>query len=949
MAGGYNGPVMAKRERKATINRREFIAGASAAAVGATLPGLAHAGVAAGRVAGEAGSLGKAVPSFSFGESAWSTNPALRAAATAVSGIPLGGIGAGSVEIRADGYFHDWLIFNMGSWAPDRPKDEQGGDPSMGPGALSLYLWCRPKGGEPQMRRLGTREDQNDLYSLGWVKNVREITFDGRMPTARLEYHDDSLPVEVNGLFFSPFVPLDDRTSGTPGFHATFTLRNKSHQTVDVSLTALLNNPLAWGHARRDLHNTVKSNGGTTSLVYRTSSTGPRLSTVGSMAMAMTGGAHSWIVGEFAPHLWNGAWENSRGFGYCQETFLRGLRANGKLPSLAGDQCPNDLLVGYVSDMSSADKRAVLDRLGQYPVFRSLADRIREVEPHFVDDPQLLDQYLSECKRRIDDWSGKDRSGGSWGSGALCSSITLKPGETKTIKLDLAWHFPHHFSADGPEMGHMYEHWFADAEAVVDDLVRKHDVHQEVTTQFAENLFNTNLPVELPCAWSAQLSTLVKCSWWIKNGRFAIWEGLGCCGFHTTDITYQGSFGILALFPELQKRQMLMGAAYQRQDGRVHHFFSPDLMHVDNGFDRVDMNPQTVMMVCRDYLWTGDEDYLKTMWPVVVKAMASSARLDSDGDGLPDTDTRRNTYDQWDFVGTPSYISSLWLGALAAGVAIADALGERGMSEQWGATYHKALKSFDSKLWNGEYYSLWVNGDDRDECCMSDQLSGSWFGSLSGFMREHPSHHAEALAAVVRHNFSPELGLWNATYPAGRKPKFRTFMNAQATACWTGIEYAMASMLMHFGRFEDGLAIVRCVHDRYSRAGRNWNHTECGDHYYRAMASWATLLAATGFSVDATEQKLTFAPPIQGEIAGPWFASTAYGRFSRTKNTLEFTCLAGSVPLSKIGMGFHAKSVTVNGRAVAQTSEGGTATLKQPVNLKAGSKVKVEFTNRGTV
>ena len=34
------------------------------------------------------------------------------------------------------------------------------------------------------------------------------------------------------------------------------------------------------------------------------------------------------------------------------------------------------------------------------------------------------------------------------------------------------------------------------------------------------------------------------------------------------------------------------------------------------------------------------------------------------------------------------------------------------------------------------------------------------------------------------------------------------------------------------------------------RAGRFWNHVECGDHYYRAMSSWAVLLGATGFKID---------------------------------------------------------------------------------------------------
>ena len=38
------------------------------------------------------------------------------------SGLPLGGLGTGSVEIRPDGYFHEWQVFNAGAWAPGQPE-----------------------------------------------------------------------------------------------------------------------------------------------------------------------------------------------------------------------------------------------------------------------------------------------------------------------------------------------------------------------------------------------------------------------------------------------------------------------------------------------------------------------------------------------------------------------------------------------------------------------------------------------------------------------------------------------------------------------------------------------------------------------------------------------------------------------------------------------------------
>ena len=95
-----------------------------------------------------------------------------------------------------------------------------------------------------------------------------------------------------------------------------------------------------------------------------------------------------------------------------------------------------------------------------------------------------------------------------------------------------------------------------------------------------------------------------------------------------------------------------MNAGVQREDGFVHHVFRGDLKHIDeDGFERVDMNPQFVMLVWRDFLWTGDMEFLRRLWPHVRNAMEAMAGLDRDGDALPDFETKRNTYDAWDFRG----------------------------------------------------------------------------------------------------------------------------------------------------------------------------------------------------------------------------------------------------------------------------------------------------------
>jgi uncharacterized protein (DUF608 family) len=361
------------------------------------------------------------------------------------------------------------------------------------------------------------------------------------------------------------------------------------------------------------------------------------------------------------------------------------------------------------------------------------------------------------------------------------------------------------------------------------------------------------------------------------------------------------------------------------------------------------MNQQFVLLVCRDWLWTADRGYLERMWPYIKRAMANTAELDTDGDGLPDRDTRRNTYDAWNFFGTPSYIASLWMGALLAGVRMAEEMGEGGLAAEWRATLDRGRKAFDEKLWNGEYYSLWVDGDRRDECCMTDQIDGEWFTELIGLGHTLPDERIRAaLAAVMRYNHNREDGLVNATYPPGRRPVIHTYRNMQAMAPWTGIEYSIASMMLDFGMIGEAREVVRTIHERHLRAGRFWNHVECGNHYYRAMASWAILLGATGFKVDAPRGRLTIAPPFgQDRLRAPWVSSTGWGVFERSPASFRLECREGALAFRELALRAREgqAEATLDGRALrcrAAEADGLTALrFEGEVRLEPGSTLVV--------
>ncbi len=839
----------------------------------------------------------------------------------------------------------------MGDWSPEQPSQEQGPSPDMGTNGLQFFARCSESGKKPQLRRLGIREDENDLYSVSYAKPVEGIEFDGKFPFATLEYSDSTLPVLITGLAFAPIIPHDARTSGTPGFTIAFKVKNLSSSSVDVSLMGALRNPISSGAEDRSLTNEVHEAGETTTISMTTGATTGRKSTQGSMALSVTGGKHSHIAGAYRWYLGNGGWGGSHGFGSAHYCYLHAYYRDGRLPSLEGRKALDDVLKGLsdsnISDLPTAEKEAIRARLAADAFFHEFLARIVLIEPHFFDQEANLDRFLQEAKDHLNGFSGKERNGSTWGDVALESTVHLAPGEEREVRFVLSWFFPNHFSALGPKLGHQYEHWFDDALAVNRFIVANHREQRQSVVNFAETMLCTNLEPAVAFAWGAQLTTLIKSSWWCRDGRFAIWEGLGCCGLHTTDITYQGSFPIIALFPELQKGQIKMGAAYQRADGRIPHFFSPDLLHVDNGFDRVDMNPQYVMMVCRDYLWSGDLQFARDNWPEVVRAMNSTERLDSDHDGIPDTDTRRNTYDQWDLEGSPAYICSLWLGALRSAVRLAHDLGEKQQEEYWSALLEKASASFVRRLWNGEYFNLWVSDTGVDECCMSDQLSGEWYTGIMGIGRSVPLDKIlGALRAVHNHNFDSEHGLLNATYPPGRKMHFKTHQNLQAVANWTGIEYANAAMMIDFGMVEEGLAVLRTVYDRYARSGRRWNHVECGDHYFRAMSSWSTLLAVTGFKVDTPNKSISFGAKIDGLVA-PWFLPSGYGVVASKGRRTEIECRNGALAFRELRLpSKDAKvRVTLDGQTVPCRPDfaNGSVTIpfESEVHLMAGQRLVV--------
>ena len=770
---------------------------------------------------------------------------------THTSGIPLGGIGSGSVELLPDGEFHYWQIAN-----PPRltriSLDKKVDDGEGSTGALSFWVRAKSENSKPIIRKLGMKTDADDFtYRMfAWNKPIEKIDFDGRFPVCDLDYIDDDLPCKVKLKAVSPFVPHNSDISATPGFYLDFAVENPTNENLEISLLGALEPNFA--NKKEGCKNTLvnmKNGFGVHIQPERNSNS----ASCGDICLSINSdGDNSYITADNFRFLKE--YVGNSNFGVTQESFLFDFREFGSLPNSEIGVKPTVIPLN-INLLTNEKLDSLCDEYSKYPFAISLLKRIQYCTPDFPSNREEKIEFLKCCRRQM--W----RMGRDFGSCALCSKVTLAPNEKKNVQFVLSWYFPNHFSKKGKRLGHYYENLYKNSLDANKFLTDNYDNVYKTAVDFADLLYNTNLPSVYPDAWSSNLSQLVKSSCYLKNGKFGLWEGLGYCGFHTTDITYHASFGLINLFPDLQKKQMKMGAEFQRKDGRVHHLFKPDFQHVDNGFDRVDMNMQFVLMVLRDYLFTGDKDYLASLWNNVKRAMDSIEKLDTDGDGLPDYDTKRNTYDSWNFSGTSAYISILWLSALKSAMIIAEKMNNKAYFDKWNTILEKGEVSLEEKLWNGEYYNLWRNETETDESLMTDQLDGEWFLRMMGVEGNLSDDRIrEVMKFIFEKNFDGEAGLINAACYDNRKTTIHTYKNCQAGAVWTGIGYAFSALALSVGLREIADTEIQSIHNNQMRLGTFWDHWECGHHYTRPMSSWTTLHAALGLSVDYANKRLTLNP-----------------------------------------------------------------------------------------
>jgi len=427
----------------------------------------------------------------------------------------------------------------------------------------------------------------------------------------------------------------------------------------------------------------------------------------------------------------------------------------------------------------------------------------------------VLWKYISAGEIPANDPVNDSAAGGS-----IFVPFTLQPGQSRQIRLSLAWYVPHS-NLYAPERGILngkevsytppadrYRPWYAtrfgNIEAVIEYWNSQYGGLHRASQLFSRTLHDTTLPPEAVEAVVANLSILKSTTVLRQHdGKLWGWEGTvmasgdaertGVSG--TTTHVWNYAQAIPHLFPELERglretelnaNQNAEGLQYCRTPLPIRPV---EAGHVMPDGPAADGQLGGIIKIYREWRISGDTQWLKQVWPKARLSLDYCIKTyDPNHRGCIE-EPHLTTYDA-EFWGADSLCGSLYVGALKAAVLINQALQHSPVPYE--ALLEKGLQHLETTLFNGEYFIQkiqWKNlqtlflpeNDTLREMytrtpewrafaqsegpigqygngCLSDGVMGIWLSQLSGIEPGlDPRKVSSHLEAVHRYNLKKDL------------------------------------------------------------------------------------------------------------------------------------------------------------------------------------------------
>jgi non-lysosomal glucosylceramidase len=736
-------------------------------------------------------------------------------------GVPVGGFGAGTFSRTYRGDFARWHIKSgVHKYAPIYANQFAMFQQVEGePGIAKVLMTDHPKNGE--------------LASWQWDYPVGAGEYAALYPKSWFDYKWDKFPAHVVLEQFSPVLPDNYRESSYPVAVYRWHAENPTNRTVTVSVLLSWTNMEGWFRSYTHDFQGALNQGNQNH--FR--------SEVANDSQMVKGVVFDRSRAQEAANEWDG------------EFSIAALESSG-------------VEVTYETQfLADGDGKAVWTP--------------------FSKDGRLANDQTS--------WvSASEKLGG-----AIAVRFTLKPGEKRIVPMVISWDFPVVEFGQGRRWNRRYTDFYGtngrNSWAIAKDgLLHATDWSDAINSWQTPFIKDDSKPDWYRGMLFNELYTLTDGgTFWGREvgsdpkvpATFALLECFDYAYYGTLDVRFYASLPLLKFWPVIDK-QVLREFAYtvpreypelglwvwktqetgtpvlhkRKKIGAVPHDLGvpegdPFVSAVNEpGWqdtnDWKDLNSKFVLMVYRDYVFTGKQDkaFLRDMWPAVQSAMKYLQQFDHGG-GIPENSGYPDqTYDSWVVRGVSAYCGGLWLAALRASEETAKVLNETKAAEEYHALFLKAQKTYIDKLWNGEYFRYDMESDYRD-AIQADQLAGQWYANMTGLGDiVTPQMQTSALKKIYTNNVlkfgKGEMGAANGMNADGSIMRG----NEQGEEVWVGTSEGFAALLLSDGlkdeAFHTAWGLYHVIYESkgyWFRTPEAWDDTGNfrASMYMRPAAIWA--------------------------------------------------------------------------------------------------------------
>ncbi|HRH47331.1 MAG TPA: GH116 family glycosyl hydrolase [Panacibacter sp.] len=799
--------------------------------------------------------------------------------------FPLGGLGAGMICMEGTGCVSHVSVRN---------KPEIFNEPGMFAAVSVKGIKNGAKlleGPVPDWKKFGQQDAGNgSAGATTGLPRFRNASFDVKFPFGYLNISDADLPLKVSVTGWSPFIPTDEDSSGMPVASIEYKFINTGNTPLEIVFSYNAKNFLKTDNGKNSIR--PFQNG------FILTDTGTTEKPQKSEFVIFTNDAATVV-----DHCWfRGGW-------WDPLTMAWNTVKNGGVKAVAAVESDAPGASLFVPFTVAAGKEKTINVMMAW----------------YTPDSELTFGGIGMRKENCDPASG------------CCNS----PSDIGLDKYDKNF--------DGKYYKPWYSSRFKNIEEAGTFWHNQYDELKRKSNLFKTSFYNSSLPPEVIEAVAANL-TILKSPTVMRqyDGRLWNWEGCGdswgCCHGSCTHV-WNYAQAIAHLFPALE-RSLRNTEFCESQDEKGHQNFRsvlPIQPATHEFHAAADGQLGGIMKVYREWRISGDNDWLKKIFPMVRKSMDYCINTwDPRQKGVIE-EPHHNTYDI-EFWGPDGMHSSFYLGSLNAIVAMGTFLGKDVSLYKTLADRGRAI--METTLFDGEYFIQDIQfkglnakdpttaqsfgGEYSQEAkdllqkegpkyqygkgCLSDGVLGAWIARMCGLNDPVDASKIKShLKAVHKYNLKENLsehanpqrpsyalgdegGLLLCSWPKGGKLSLPFVYSDEV---WTGIEHQVASHLMLMGNVQEGLDIVRASRNRYDGRFRNpFNEYECGHWYARALSSYGYLQALTGVRYDAVDKTL-FIDSRVGDFTSFLSTETGFGNVSFKAGKANLKTVYGTINVNK--------------------------------------------------